>query len=854
MKNSVTARIVLSLTFGVLSAWPATSGPRAETRETFDQRIDAELKGLDPEALVLFRQANEARGREDHAKAAELYAEVHRRVPGFNHALRRQCGEEILLRRRDAAVKHCRSAMQSERSPENLAALAAALLAPSLVGTAELPPVRDDRLEALNLATEAASQKTDDVFTQSIYCWSAIASEHFEHLKQCVGRLEAIGSAGLPANYFATIAALAEGRLGDARASAARARELGLPEETYRSLLDNIERAEPLSRRIGRRALIVGGAWIAGLVALLVVAWLLSVATLRATRTAPLTPRGEERGAEAMLRRVYRAVLWLCCAYYYVSIPVVFGVVLLAGGGILWGMLYVGHMPVKLLVIVAVITLATLWAILRSLFVRRRDEDPGPRLDLSRNPRLGSVLQEVAGAIETRNVDAVFITPGTDIAVFERGGLLRQMAGQQKRCLILGAGALEDMKLLPFKAILAHEFGHLRNKDTAGGGFAMAVRRSLLTMAQNIAAGGAAGWFNPAWWFVSGFYRVFLRISQGASRLQEILADRWAAAKYGAAAFEAGLRHVIERSIRFDAHANATLSEVVKSKAQLPNLYRHRPESSPPEADIAKALEEALSRKPSPYDSHPSPQDRFEAVRRMESAGLPPAVSVTEQDALAWSLFESREEIETSMTALVRKNVLALHGVEIPSGSPEANAENTQTQKPMLDSRELEEHYRNLPNEKIERICLYETRHLRPEVLPVLRAEVVRRGLSKELVDAIEIVAHGLSRDEYDAVVAWFRKRPCPLCGRQEDMLNACFEESVRSAGIVLQRTQVAVVGCPSCLMTRLRGPAAASKDPLALEEARKAGPSMALLEYVRANIVLLALERRRTSTAGEAL
>ena len=57
-------------------------------------------------------------------------------------------------------------------------------------------------------------------------------------------------------------------------------------------------------------------------------------------------------------------------------------------------------------------------------------------------------------------------------------------------------------------------------------------------MAIGLAEGGAASSINPAWWFVRGFHSVFLRISQGASRLQEGLADRWAAFAYGSKSFE----------------------------------------------------------------------------------------------------------------------------------------------------------------------------------------------------------------------------------------------------------------------------------------------------------------------------
>src|SRR6185295_2261026 len=123
------------------------------------------------------------------------------------------------------------------------------------------------------------------------------------------------------------------------------------------------------------------------------------------------------------------------------------------------------------------------------------------RLDLGREPAVRELLDEVAAKVGTRAVDAVYLTPGTAVAVFERGGMLKQLRGKSERCLVLGLGVLDGMALAEFKAILAHEYGHFSNRDTAGGGLALSVRRSLLTMAQGLAEGGAATWYNPAWWF-----------------------------------------------------------------------------------------------------------------------------------------------------------------------------------------------------------------------------------------------------------------------------------------------------------------------------------------------------------------
>jgi len=60
---------------------------------------------------------------------------------------------------------------------------------------------------------------------------------------------------------------------------------------------------------------------------------------------------------------------------------------------------------------------------------------------------------------------------------------------------------------------------------------------------------------NAAFHFPRVYNFIFRRISHGATRLQEILADRVAAQIYGAPAFEGGLRHVIRRSLEFEAAA-----------------------------------------------------------------------------------------------------------------------------------------------------------------------------------------------------------------------------------------------------------------------------------------------------------
>jgi hypothetical protein len=183
-----------------------------------------------------------------------------------------------------------------------------------------------------------------------------------------------------------------------------------------------------------------------------------------------------------------------------------------------------------------------------------------------------------------------------------------------------------------------------------------------MTMAMHLARSGAASAINPAWWFVRGFYAIFVRVSQGASRLQEVLADRWAAFAYGSDAFVAGLRHVIDRSVRFDAHLAATLGEVVPKNAALANVYAFVPASPVPGAQIEDEVEKLMNRPASASDSHPRPADRIAWVTKLAA---PPRQDAAESDSLeAWSLFADRAALEERMTSVVRGH-LAVQGVRV---------------------------------------------------------------------------------------------------------------------------------------------------------------------------------------------
>lgn len=637
----------------------ADAAPAAEL-DVFELKVETELAAYPPTALAAWKAANAARDAEDWAAAERGYDDVLAQAPGFSHATRRKCGVVLQQGRRDEAVALCKEALQAGDSPEDALALAVALARKPADG-APVPTVDLRDAQAL-LRKRVLIAKPDDAQAHLLACGVTYDLDDLPGLKACSADLRRLAP-DVPFTWIASwIVAANDGRWDDAALYAEKAKVAGVDDATYAELVAAVDENRPVWPAVLDAAMVVGTVWLLGLAALVAAGVVLSKAALDAATKVPDTKTGEAVGLAGKLRKAYAGVLWASCVYYYVSVPLAILATLGIGGGIVWGFLAVGRIPIKLVLIVVVVMGVTLVVGIKSLFAAGKDEDPGESLDLSAHPRLREVLHGVAAKVGTRPVDRVFLTPGTDVAVWERGGLGGQLRGSSERCLVLGVGVLDGMKVRPLKSVLAHEYGHFSNRDTAGGGFALAVRRSLIAMAQGLAEHGVAAWYNPTWLFLNGFYKVFLRISQGASRLQEVLADRWAAFCYGSAAFEEGFRHVVSRSVQFDWHANATLREVIEGKKALANLYAYAPGAAAPEG-VAQDVEAALSREPSPYDSHPSPRDRIAWVRALASEG---GAAEPDDDAPAWSLFEDREALERKMTDQIRAAVALNHGVAIP--------------------------------------------------------------------------------------------------------------------------------------------------------------------------------------------
>src|SRR6185312_4287292 len=218
--------------------------------------------------------------------------------------------------------------------------------------------------------------------------------------------------------------------------------------------------------------------------------------------------------------------------------------------------------------------------LIRSLFIKVEDVDPGRSLNYDEAPELWDLTRTVAAAVNTRPVDEIRITPGTDLAVYEKGTKRERSQDKAQRVLILGIGVLNDFKQNGFRAVLAHEYGHFTHRDTAGGDVAIRVNNDMMKFAHAMIASGQANRWNIAFQFLRVYHFIFRRISHGATRLQDVLADRIAALQYGPLAFEEGLTHVVGKSVEFHHLAVKEIQDSVAVQRALQNLYELRLEEN----------------------------------------------------------------------------------------------------------------------------------------------------------------------------------------------------------------------------------------------------------------------------------
>ena len=601
-----------------------------------------------PNAVDSFKAAADAFDKEDYKEAARLYEIVLKQAPTFDVAMRELGGAYIKIGRLKEGLALQEKAVQQDRSPENLSNLAY-----SLASQRDKPEARGNDERAYILIEEAVNKNTNTKDPSYLVLQAQLAFQlnRETDFRNATKTLQDRFPDLMITHVFVAERAAIDEDWFTAETEIKKAGAMGLPQEDVNQFLASGIHTRVtvwLSAYISAGCVIV---WALGLAALFLVGKVMSRKTLDSLETDD--PNMEINTGQTSLRKFYRALINVAGIYYYLSIPIVILLTIAIAGSILYGILMAGYIPFKLVALIVIGTLATVFQMIKSVVVRKKREEPGRSLTFAEAPGLWEMVKNVAQSVNTRPIDDIRIMPGSDFAVYEHGKLAEKRQDRAKRVLMLGTGLLNGFRQNAFRAVLAHEYGHFTHRDTAGGEIAFRVEADIMELAKGMYQSRVSIKWNPAFQFLRLYHLIFRRISYGATRLQEVLADRVAIRNFGAASFEEGLTHVVRRSVEFKMLAENELNEAYQSNRAIQNVYNLADiDAEDLKGKIHDEVNKSLNRLTTEDDTHPSPNERFRLASKIISkTDLP-------EDGMVWDLFANRDELTNEMHGIIKKRVM----------------------------------------------------------------------------------------------------------------------------------------------------------------------------------------------------
>lgn len=307
--------------------------------------------------------------------------------------------------------------------------------------------------------------------------------------------------------------------------------------------------------------------------------------------------------------------------------------------GIALGLLYLiylevvilGRVNVRLTIFAFIGAVVILWSIIPRI---DRFTAPGLRMTRQKFPALFKEIERIAKLTGQAVPREVYLVPEVNAFVAERGGF---MGLGTRRVMGIGFPLLHLLTVDELNTVLAHEFGHFYGGDTALGPWVYKTRTAIIRTVVNL--GQTNQWLMIPF---EAYAKMFLRVTNAVSRLQEFSADQLAARTVGAQAGITGLQKIHKYGYAFSAFFNQEYLPVLNAGHRPPmlegfDLFLKAPRTT--EA-INKAYDEQLTQgKTDPYDTHPSLKERITALKNLPAGA-------TMNDRPASSLLPPGEDFE----------------------------------------------------------------------------------------------------------------------------------------------------------------------------------------------------------------
>jgi tetratricopeptide (TPR) repeat protein/Zn-dependent protease with chaperone function len=420
------------------------------------------------------------------------------------------------------------------------------------------------------------------------------------------------------AQYFEGVRAVKDGDWRSAEKALRKARDLGMNDDSLAQLLKVAIDHQRWIWQYAKISSVLVILWLVGLVAIVFIGRFLSKRTLRAIREGGQL---SQTAADRWTRSAYRAVVFLASLNYFLSLPLMLALSIALPLALSYALLMTPFLNLWLVAFVLIGGLGgVLTAIsgLRTAFVKIPEASIGRSLSLGEAPNFWEFVRAVARDAGTRPVDAIWVTPGVDMAVLERGSWRQKLNDTGERVLLMGVAVLPGLRIDAARAVLAHEYAHFIHRDTAGGDLALRVQVAMNRFINAIVSRGPVRWWDVTAQFLRFYVPLYHRLTLGATRMQEVLADRVAVERYGSSAVVDGFHHIVRRQIEFQHLTSKAVSDAIRGTAATAAFYAPaKAITGHDRLDLEAEVRDALQHPTTDFDSHPGMMERIVLARRV---------------------------------------------------------------------------------------------------------------------------------------------------------------------------------------------------------------------------------------------
>jgi Zn-dependent protease with chaperone function len=307
-----------------------------------------------------------------------------------------------------------------------------------------------------------------------------------------------------------------------------------------------------------------------------------------------------------------RVALFAVLGYAYIFL-VLAGLLALVGLVILF-IVFSNHIN-SLFIKLGILLLIPTWIIVRSLWVTF-PKPQGLRLSRQQVPHLFSLVDELTTKLQAPKFHHILLDQDFNAGVVQvpRLGIF----GWHENYLLLGLPLMQSLSLEQFKAVLAHELGHLSGNHSRFGGWIYQIRKTWMQIYERFHQSDqqeTTFLFNR---FLDWYWPSFNAYSFVLARMDEYEADRCAAQLAGTRNVAEALMNIKVKDRFLQSSFWADIQKQAEHKADPPdNVYSSMLavlHNSIPEEDSKQWLKQAFAQKTNNADTHPCLTDRLKSL------------------------------------------------------------------------------------------------------------------------------------------------------------------------------------------------------------------------------------------------